>query len=350
MKAWKVVEPKAPLQLIEETTPVPVGSEVLVEVTHCGVCHSDLHFWNGEYNMGGGRSMKLSERGVTLPRAPGHEVAGRVVALGPDATGVSIGDMRVIYPWLGCGACMYCQSERDNMCASPKAVGVVRDGGFGSHVIVPHARYLVDPGPVDLALAATYACSGITVYSAIAKIMPLDPDAPVLLIGAGGLGLMGIAMLLAVGHRNIVSVDVDEAKRAAALAEGAVAALDGCAPDFARNILATCGPIAAVIDFVGSDGTARAGFDSLAKGGIYIAVGVAGGELTLSLPGMIFGAKSVRGSLTGNPQDLRAVIALAAAGKLKATPVTLCPHDHANDALQDLHDGKVTGRIVLVHG
>lgn len=350
MKAWKVIEPKAPLKLIEEATPIPVGSEVLVEVTHCGVCHSDLHFWNGEYQMGGGRTMKLSERGVTLPRAPGHEVAGRVVALGPDATGVSIGDMRVIYPWLGCGACMYCRSERDNMCASPRAVGVVRDGGFGSHVVVPHARYLVDPGPVDLALAATYACSGITVYSAVAKIMPLDPDAPVMLIGAGGLGLMAIAMLLAVGHRNIISVDVDEAKRAVALAEGAAAVLDGGSPDFASDILGTCGPIAAVIDFVGSDGTARAGFDSLAKGGTYVAVGVAGGELTLSLPGMIFGAKSVRGSLTGNPQDLRAVIALAAAGKLKATPVTLCPHDHANDALRDLHDGKVTGRIVLVHG
>lgn len=348
MKAWKVMAPGAPLELVEQATPVPTGSEVVVEVTHCGVCHSDLHFWKGEYNMGGGKTMQLSERGVTLPRAPGHEVAGRVVALGPDATGVKLGDLRVLFPWLGCGQCHYCRSERDNMCAAPAAIGVVRDGGFGSHVVVPHARYLADPGTVDLALAATYACSGLSVYSAVNKIMPLDPDDPVLLIGAGGLGLMAIAMLLAFGHRNIVSVDVDANKRDVAIAEGALQALDGRATDLVQQVLDSCGATGAVLDFVGTDATARAGFDTLAKGGCYIVVGVAGGELTLSLPGLIFGAKTVRGSLTGNPQDLRAVLALANSGKLKRTPVTLCSHDHANKALQDLHDGKVTGRLVLV--
>ena len=348
MKAWKIVASKAPLEQFDEPMPVPTGSEVVVEVTHCGVCHSDLHFWKGEYNMGGGKVMRLADRGVTLPRAPGHEIAGRVVAMGPDASGVKIGDVRVVYPWLGCGECAYCLSERDNMCASPKGIGTVRDGGFGSHVVVPHGRYLADPGNVDLALAATYACSGITVYSAVNKIMPLEPDAPVLLIGAGGVGLMGIAMLLAVGHRNIVSVDIDPVKRAAALAEGATQALDGASPDFVAMVHAACGPIAAVIDFVGNDTSARNGFDTLAKGGRYVVVGVAGGELSLSLAGMIFGAKSVCGSLTGNPQDLRAVLALANAGKLRATPITLCPHDHANEALHDLHEGKVTGRIVLV--
>src|SRR3546814_9576559 len=76
------------------------GSEVLVEVTHCGVCHSDLHFWKGEYNLGGGKVMKLAERGVTLPRAPGHEIAGRVAAFGPEASGVALGDLRVVYPWI----------------------------------------------------------------------------------------------------------------------------------------------------------------------------------------------------------------------------------------------------------
>jgi alcohol dehydrogenase, propanol-preferring len=348
MKSWKVVTPGHPLELIEEATPVPTGSEVLVEVTHCGVCHSDLHFWKGAYNMGGGKMLQLSERGVILPRAPGHEVAGRVVGKGPDAIGVAIGDLRVVYPWLGCGECVYCRSERDNMCSSPSAIGVVRDGGFGSHVVVPHARYLADPGAVNLALAATYACSGITVYSAVDKIMPLDPEAPVLLIGAGGLGLMGIAMLVALGHRNIVSVDVDEEKRGAAMTAGARLTLDGNSPHLVQDILDSCGPTAAVLDFVGTDTTARAGFDSLAKGGSFIGVGVSGGELTVSLPGMIFGAKSVRGSLTGNPKDLRAVLALANSGKLKPTPVSLCQHDHANDALRNLLDGKVTGRTVLV--
>jgi len=348
MKAWMVVKASEPLQEIEVPTPVPTGTEVLVEVTHCGVCHSDLHFWKGEYNLGGGVILKLADRGVTLPSAPGHEVAGRVVAMGPDAKGVAIGDMRVVFPWLGCGECEDCRNEDDNLCLQPKAIGVVRNGGFGSHVLVPHARFLADPGNVDPALAATYACSGITVYSAVNKIMPLNPDKPVVLIGAGGLGLMGIAMLKAFGHRNIVSVDLDAGKRETALAEGATQVVDGAAEGLTARILETCGPAAAVLDFVGNDATARASYDALAKGGKLVIVGVAGGQITLSLAGLIFRAHTVQGSLVGNPKDLRAVLELANSGKLKPTPVTTCPHDHANEALLDLKAGKVTGRMVLV--
>jgi alcohol dehydrogenase, propanol-preferring len=348
MKAWMVVEANKPLEEIEQPTPVPTGSEVLIEVTHCGVCHSDLHFWKGEYNMGGGVSMKLVERGVELPRAPGHEVAGRVVAMGPDATGVSLGDMRVVYPWLGCGDCAECNNERDNMCLSGRAIGVVRHGGFGSHVVVPHGRYLFDPGNVDLALAATYACSGITAYSAVSKIMPLAPDKPVLIIGAGGIGLMIIAMLKAFGHHNITSVDIDAAKREAALAAGATQVVDGAADGLAEQIIAACGPVAAAFDCVNRDSTARTALDALGKGGKLVLVGVAGGDLTLSLATMIFRSYSIIGNLTGSPADLRAVLKLANEGLLEPTPITLCPHDHANQALVDLKAGKVTGRTVLV--
>lgn len=348
MKGWMVVKANAPLEEIEMPTPVPQGSEVLIEVTHCGVCHSDLHFWKGEYNMGGGQVMMLAERGVTLPRAPGHEIAGRVAALGPDAQGVKIGDMRVVYPWLGCGKCEDCNSERDNMCLSAQAIGVVRNGGFGSHVLVPHARYLFDPGKVDPALAATYACSGLTCYSAVSKVAPLTPGKPVLVIGAGGIGLMMIAMLKAFGHDNIVVVDIDPTKREAALAAGARQVVDGNGDDLAARVLAACGPVAAAFDCVNRDSTARAALDSLAKGGKLVLVGVSGGELTLSLAGMIFRSHSIMGNLTGSPADLRAVLALANAGKLEQTLVTCCPHDQANQALLDLKEGKFTGRAVLV--
>ena len=351
MKAWAVVEPGQPLENVELPTPEPQGTEVLLEVTHCGVCHSDLHFWHGFYNLGGGKVMRVQDRGVTFPRAPGHEIVGRVVGLGPDAIGVSIGDLRIVYPWIGCGACDRCRDEQDNLCTEQRSLGVIQHGGFGSHVVAPHPRYLVDPGTVDPAVAATYACSGITVYGAVRKALPMPPDYPIVLIGAGGLGLSAIAMLKALGHENIVAVDIAADKRQAALDSGATAVVDGNAADLSQAIMAAAGgQVRAVIDFVNNDRTGQAGFGSLAKGGKFIAVGVSGGELTLSLSGMVFRSLSVEGSLTGSPQDLRDVVALAESGKLAPLPVERLPKDAANEALARLDEGTVTGRLVLVAG
>lgn len=349
MQAWMVVKPSAPLESFELPTPEPQGTEVLIEVTHCGVCHSDLHFWKGEYNMGGGKIMKLADRGVVLPRAPGHEIAGRVAKLGPEAKGVKVGDIRVVYPWTGCGRCEACTSGDDNLCLTPQAIGVVRNGGFGSHVIVPHTRFLADPGKVDPALAATYACSGLSVHAAVKKLPTLAPDKPVVLIGAGGLGLLAIAMLQAFGHRNIISIDLDPSKRATALAAGATQALDGSPEGLSQRIVDACGGgVPAVMDFVNNEATARVAMEVLAKGGTLVMVGVAGGEVPLSLAGMIFRALTIKGSNTGTPEDLRAVLALANEGRLKPTPVQCCPADHANQALLDLKSGRITGRAVLV--
>lgn len=349
MKAWAVVAAGEPLQKMEFPTPEPKGAEVLVEVSHCGLCHSDLHFWKGEYNMGGGKIMKLAERGVKLPRAPGHEILGTVVATGPEAEGVSVGDVRVVYPWIGCGHCPACLAEQDNLCTGgAESLGVMHNGGFGSHVLVRNSKYLVDPGTVDLALASTYGCSGITAYGAIRKIMPLEPDQPVVLIGAGGLGLTGIAMLRAFGHRNIISVDMSPDKLEAAKAEGATKTVLGGAGVAARMTEAAGGPVAAVIDFVNISSTAQSGMDVLMKGGKLILVGVSGGELTLSLAGMVFRGITVQGTLMGSPQDLRDVIAMANDGRLASTPVTQVPKANVNAAMHDLHEGDVTGRLVLI--
>jgi propanol-preferring alcohol dehydrogenase len=272
-----------------------------------------------------------------------------VVAMGPDAAGVAVGDLRIVYPWIGCGACDRCRDGQDNMCTEQKSLGVIQHGGFGSHVVAPHPRYLVDPGTVDPAVAATYACSGITVYGAVRKVLPLPPDQPVVLIGAGGLGLSAIAMLKALGHRNIVSVDIAADKRQAALECGATAVVDGAPGNLTQAIVAAAGgQVRAVIDFVNNDATARGGFDALAKGGKFVAVGVSGGEITVSLSGMVFRGLSIEGSLTGSPQDLRDVVALAQSGRLAPLPVTRLPKDAANEALARLHDGTVTGRLVLV--
>ena len=124
MRAWAVVENGAPLKELELPTPEPKGTEVLIEVTHCGVCHSDLHIWEGYYDIGGGKKMSLKDRGVVLPLAMGHEIVGRVAKLGPDAKGVKVGDLRIVFPWLGCGTCEKCLAEEDNMCLTPRSLGV----------------------------------------------------------------------------------------------------------------------------------------------------------------------------------------------------------------------------------
>jgi alcohol dehydrogenase, propanol-preferring len=348
MRAWAVVENGAPLKEIELPTPEPQGTEVLVEVTHCGVCHSDLHIWEGYYDIGGGQKMSLKDRGVVLPLAMGHEIVGRVAKLGPDAKGVKVGDLRIVFPWLGCGTCDKCQAEEDNMCLVPRSLGVYANGGYGTHVIAPHPRHLVDPGTLDPGVAATYACSGITVYSAIRKAMPLPPDEAIVVVGAGGLGLNALAVLKAMGHQHTIVVDISPAKRDAALAAGAHKVVDGNGEDVAKRIMAAAGgPVLAVIDLVNGTQTARFAFGALRKGGKLIQVGLFGGELTLPLPLMAIRALTVQGSYVGNPKELRELVKLAQDGALQALPVAMVPQAQAYDALMRLRDGAVTGRLIL---
>jgi len=348
MRAWAVVENGADLQEISLPTPEPTGGQVLLEVTHCGVCHSDLHIWEGYYDIGGGKRMSLKDRGVVLPLAMGHEIVGRVVKLGPDAHGVKVGDIRIVYPWVGCGHCVSCLAEEDNMCANGRSLGVFQNGGYATHVLAPEVRHLVDPGGVDPAIAATYACSGITVYSAIKKLMPMQPDDPIVLIGAGGLGLNAIAVLKAMGHKAIVSVDIDPFKRVAAEKAGASVTVDGSGEGVAQRIIAACGgPVKGIVDMVNGTATARLAYDSLRKGGRMVQVGLFGGDITLMLPVIAMRELTVGGSYVGNPKELRELVALANEGRLQALPVTTVPMEQANHALMRLRHGQVTGRIVL---
>ncbi len=337
----------APLECVELPDPEPSGTEVVVEVTRCGVCHSDLHLWHGGYDLGGGKMLSVRDRGLVLPAAPGHEIVGRVAALGPDASGVAVGDERVVYPWIGCGTCARCRAEEDNLCPQQRSLGVSVNGGFASRVKVPHPRYLLAFDGVDASLAATYACSGLTAYSAVRKLMPLGRDEAVVLIGAGGLGLAAIAVLRALGHARIVSVDVSGEKRTAALAAGASAAVDGTGTDVVARVMACAGPVAAVLDFVGSDATVQTAAAILRKGGRLILVGIGGGQLTLSVAGTIFRAQTIQGSLTGTIQELRDVIELARQGKLAPTPVSERPKHEANAVMRSLEQGRITGRVVL---
>jgi alcohol dehydrogenase/propanol-preferring alcohol dehydrogenase len=348
MRAWAVVENSKPLQEIELPTPEPTGTQVLLEVTHCGVCHSDLHVWEGQYDLGGGQVMTLKDRGVVLPLALGHEIVGRVVKLGPQATGVAPGARRIVYPWVGCGVCAACTSDQDNMCLKPRSIGVFQNGGYATHVLAPHPRHLIDPGDLHPAVAATYACSGITVYSAIRKVMPLPPEEPLVLVGAGGLGLNALAVLRALGHRNIIVVDISAEKRAAALEGGASQVVDGAGEGVTQRIIAAAGgPAGAIIDLVNGTASARAAFDALRKGGKLVQVGLFGGELKLPLPLMAIRALTIQGSYVGTPGDLRELVRLAQAGTLAPLPIEEVPMPQADAALMRLRAGGVTGRLVL---
>lgn len=350
MRAWAVVETGQPLKELELPTPEPTGEQVLLEVTHAGVCHSDLHIWEGEYDLGSRGKMRLTDRGVVLPLAMGHEIVGRVVKLGPEAEGkgVEVGQTRLVYPWIGCGKCDACRAEEENMCLTPRSLGVYQNGGYATHVLAANWRHLVDIGGVDPALAATYACSGLTVYSAINKAMPMRPDEPIVLVGAGGLGMNAIAVLKAFGHRRICVVDVSAEKLEGAKAQGATDLVLASGADTAKRIIEACGgPVAAVIDLVNGTQTALFAFEALRKGGKLIQVGLFGGEMSIPLPLMPIRALTIQGSYVGNVKELRALIDIAKEGKIPAIPVTKEPLQNANAALNRLRDGKVLGRVVL---
>lgn len=355
MEAYAIVQHGRPLEKLTRPTPVPTGREVLVAVTHSGICHSDLHVIEGSYDLGSRGLLDLAKRGLKLPLIPGHEVVGKIVSWGPDAQddGLNVGDVKLVFPWVGCGECPRCRADEQNLCLSTRPMGLAVDGGYGTHVIVSDPKYLLDIGDLDPAVAATYACSGVTVFGAIKKLMPLDPEDTIVVIGAGGLGLNAISLLRALGHEAICAVDVGQAKLDAALAQGAslVVLADGDSASTAMKIGEACGgKVLSIIDTVNASATAEFAFDALSKGGKLIQVGLFGGELKLPLALMPAKAATLQGSYVGGLGELREVLALAKRGLMPDIPVTACALDDVNEALADLRDGKVIGRMVLVIG
>jgi D-arabinose 1-dehydrogenase-like Zn-dependent alcohol dehydrogenase len=337
-----------PLARALRDTPVPQGSEVLLRVSHCGVCHSDVHLHDGYFSLGEGQKLDLS-RGIALPHTLGHEIAGSVIALGPAASGVAVGDVRVAYPWIGCGQCNVCATGHEELCAAPRVLGLQRSGGFADHVLVPDARYLVDPGVLPPAQACTYACAGITAYAALKKAAPLAAGDTLLVIGAGGVGLSGVRVARRLyPHADIVVAEVDASKADLARAAGAREVIDPAAADAAKALVkATRGGVAAAIDFVGSGASFAFGLGVLRKGGRLVCVGLFGGAAPV-VPVMIaMKAVSVLGSYVGTLQDLRELIALAQDGTLPALAVDERPAGEATQALDDLRAGRVRGRVVL---
>lgn len=329
--------------------PAPLGTEVTVRVTHCGVCHSDIHVHAGGFDMGGGAMSSLERAGVALPVTMGHEIGGEVVELGPEAHGVSIGDRVVVYPWLGCHACAACERGDEHLCpGAQNHFGIKVPGGYSDLVRVPNARYLVPIGALSPERAATFACAGITAYSAIRKLGPTGKSDHVAIIGCGGVGMTAVALCSALLEARVVAIDSDPAKREAALTHGAAMAFDPTTAGAAKEIAKACGyEIAGVIDFVGAEATSGLAVSLVRRAGTVVMVGLFGGEFRLSLPVFPLKALQMRGSFVGSLEELRELMALAQRVTLPQIPIRLRPLAQVNEALDDLANGRVVGRVVL---
>ena len=347
MRSFQLAAFGAPLVAADGEPPVPRGREVLVRTLACGVCHSDVHLADGYFDLGNGNRIDLA-RSLHLPRTLGHEIVGEVVALGPDAEGVAVGDARVVFPWIGCGACAECAGGREHLCGAPRALGINRDGGFADHVLVDDARYLFDFAPLSAPQACTLACSGLTAFSALRKTLPLPPGAHALVIGAGGVGLSAIRMAHAVLGMPVLVADPDERTWPLALAAGAAGTFDPGAAGAVREVMRTSGGgVAAAFDFVGSGDSFGFGFSTLAKGGHLVVVGLMGGATQFSPAMLPMKAVTVSGSFVGSLAEMNELMHLARSGVLPAMPVTVRALDAVDRAIDDLRERRVRGRVVV---
>ncbi|QCP07261.1 zinc-binding dehydrogenase [Micrococcus luteus] len=348
-QAYAVYEGDTAIHEIEVETPEATGRSVLLKVLRSGVCHTDTHLREGGYDLGSRGTMSLTDRGVPYPLVMGHEVVGEVTAVGDEVQDVRVGQRMLVYPWIGCGECRMCREGRDNACAAGKNLGVARHGGYAETLWVPDAKYLVDIGDLDPSWTATLACSGITAYSAVDQVLPLDEEESVVVIGAGGLGLTAIALLSARGHRTVVAVDRSEKNLELARQMGASATVVSDDDVAAALKEALGGGAAAVIDFVNNGATATLGFDSLAKAGQMVQVGLFGGEVTL--PNALLSLKMIRisGSFVGTLQQMKDLVQIARTTDLPKIPIIerQLSAEQVAASLDDLTAGTVSGRVVL---
>jgi D-arabinose 1-dehydrogenase-like Zn-dependent alcohol dehydrogenase len=339
MLSYRLEKFAQPFVEVRDAAPTPTGNQVIIDVKACGLCHSDVHLHDGYFDLGDGAKVDAT-RIVNPPRTLGHEIAGTVSAVGPDVKGVKVGDKRVVFPWIGCGKCSLCQAGNEHLCNAPAALGIHRDGGFANKVLVPDSKFLIDYGALAEAQACTYACSGLTAYSAMKKVTPFPAGGKLLIIGAGGVGLSGVRLAKAMNLPAPIVAEVDKSKWDLAKAAGAAECIDPTE--------ATGGGVQAVIDFVGAGSSFAFGFNALGKAGTLVSVGLFGGATPIA-PAMIsMKAVTIKGSYVGSLQEMREIMDIARGGALTELPVATRPLNQLNDALADLKQGRVRGRVVML--
>jgi alcohol dehydrogenase len=345
MRRQSLVAYGAPLCETVIDCPRPTGTEVLVRVERCGVCHSDLHMQDGYFKLGADKRLDVTG-GRKLPFTLGHEIAGRIVAAGPDASDAELGRAVAVYPWIGCGSCAACQAGEENICSDARHLGIMVDGGFATHVLVKHPRYLLDYDPLPPALAGAYMCSGLTAYAALKRLTDRAARGPVLLIGLGGVGMMGLSFARAMFAHSPIAADIDPGKREA-VARAGVTAFDPADPAARKAVMAATGGLYGVCDFVGSDSSLAFATSVLAKGGKVVVTGLLGGAFATPVAMFPMKAMTIEGTLTGTLKQAQELLALARSGRIPTIPISERPFTEAQAALDDLRAGRVVGRVVL---
>jgi alcohol dehydrogenase, propanol-preferring len=349
VQAARIIEPNQPLQIQQLETPKPRGSQVLVKVVSSGVCHSDIHLWEGGYEGLGGQIIKTTDRGVKYPLTPGHEIAGTIESMGENVQGFAKDQRVIVFPWIGEGLCPACRAGEENVCDKPRSLGVYTDGGYAEYILVPDQRYLIKlDDQADMDASATLSCSALTAYGAV-KNAGLRPNDAVVIVGAGGLGLMAIQLAKTVTGARIISMDLDDNKLRAAKSNGADIIINSKNTDPVKTVMEITDGLGAdaVIDFVNASKTVETDMQLLRRRAKVVMVGLFGGELRLNLVSMPTRAYKLIGSYTGTLTDLTELLSLAQRGVIKPLVSDKFRLDQATEALEKLKSGKVIGRGVI---
>lgn len=337
MKAAVLHELKTPLKIERVPVPEPGHGDLLIKVTACGVCHSDLHAVDGDWT-------PLP----VIPLIPGHEVAGRVARVGPGVTGFKVGD-EVGVPWLysSCGQCEFCLAGMETICKSAEATGYTKPGGYAEYLVAPAAYVGRLPEGTDHYAMAPILCAGVTTYRGL-KRTGARPGQWVAVVGIGGLGHIAIQYARAMGLR-VAAVDVSNEKLELAKSLGAEIVVNGAETDPAAFIQDKIGGThAAVVTAVASKAFEQAVL-MLRPGGTVAYIGLPGGksdEIRASISAITNWELSVRGSNVGTRQDLNEAVAFAANGLVKAT-IRTAELEQINEVLDEMRKGKIVGRVVL---
>jgi alcohol dehydrogenase, propanol-preferring len=323
-----------PLILSDVATPSPGPGEVLVKVAACGVCHTDIHAVDGDWPVK-----------PKLPFIPGHEVVGHVAALGQGVTRLREGDA-IGVAWLhdACGACEYCGTGWETLCASQHNTGYGVDGGYAEYMIADAAYAVKIPAGMDLVKAAPILCAGVTTYKGI-KETDTKPGDWLAISGVGGLGHVAVQYAKAMGL-HVVAIDVSEDKLALARRLGADIALNAAVPDLAGEVSRRTGGMhGALITAVSAPAFAQC-LSLLRPGGTMSMVGLPPGSFALPIFDVVLKRLTVRGSIVGTRQDLAEALRFAAEGEVSAQVETR-RLDEINAIFAELKAGRVRGRIVL---